>query len=527
MKPNHNATDVSNGRRQVENSLGLRGLRFSGISTGRNCDGYAQYQVSRKDLIAYTNYKPQRRKPSASAEASSSRSRSKSPSMIPLPPSPDIFGDDVERLHFDHFRHRTAPSSNAFVSSGFWSHIVFQVIFQEPTVRYSALALSAWHRQYETPDPAVLSFSLRQYEKALQHMHELLTCADQDRSYLTSILTALILFHCIQNCVGDFPAAEKSLFTSRDLAKSAPSSSISPEEIDLDLKFTIHRLDLHSSTCSDATAPYRHDPGFLSDAEPFPESFRCSLHAFGVLLYLMKDGLHISGMAQHHPGGDEPSTLRLEDIAIRRTSLINLLKQWNDRANALEERMNRSETMTMNMALARILCTIAITTLCKDVADSEMAFDLYQPQFVYIITTVEAILKAAAMPSPSSYSGTHPVLDKAPFSCELGIIAPLFQVGFKCRDPYIRRRAVELLLQSRRREGRWESIAAARVCQRIIEIEEEGLGVVQSCHDIPEHQRIASWVPEVNMSEQTVQATFYIPSALTEGRRWWKEFIAF
>lgn len=450
---------------------------------------------------------------------------------MPIAPSLNVFLNDAESSHFDYFRLKTAPASNSFVSSTFWSHTVFQTSFDEPAIRHLALSLGAWHRHYDSKGEAQeLQYSLKQYDKAMHHAHELLKRADQDKANLGLVLTALVLFHCLQNCIGDYAAAEKSLATARSLATGIPLTSRTDSISDI--KFTIHRLEIHSSTFSDESARYEFDDSFSSEEESTPETFHNLEDAANILLVLLKDAFHINDLGYMAIFLDKPSTMSYEDIWALRTTLFGKLKRWTDRANALEERSSMTEVMTMNIALMRVYHTLALIALCKDKSHSELVWDLYQPQLVYILSTVEAIVKTGAAPSstdPSEThpSETHPVASQQPFSCELGIVAPLFLVASRCRDPLLRRTAVSLLAQCRRHEGRWDSIGAAAVAQRIIEIEEQGLGDVQSCHDIPVSRRISSVLPRVMIAERIVHARFYTPAAPTEEERFKPETIYF
>ena len=190
------------------------------------------------------------------------------------------------------------------------------------------MALSAWHRQHETGDQVALSFSLRQYEQALHHAHDLLRRADEDRTNLTLVLTALIIFHCIQNCIGDYPAAEKSLMTTRSLVKDNPPKA--QNDVITDLKFTLHRLEIHSSTFSDVTAPYRFDHSFAMDDEALPDTFWTIEAAFHVLLVLLKDAFHVSEIGYQELVLGEQVDLTNEEIMTRRTDLLNRLKRWGE-----------------------------------------------------------------------------------------------------------------------------------------------------------------------------------------------------
>ena len=54
-----------------------------------------------------------------------------------------------------------------------------------------------------------------------------------------------------------------------------------------------------------------------------------------------------------------------------------------------------------------------------------------------------------------------------------GIISPLYAAVSRCRDPCIRRKALVLMQRCKRREGLWDSTLAARLGQRVIDIEEQ------------------------------------------------------
>ncbi len=80
------------------------------------------------------------------------------------------------------------------------------------------------------------------------------------------------------------------------------------------------------------------------------------------------------------------------------------------------------------------------------------------------------------------------------------ITTDLSKKAHKCRHPVIRRKAVSLLYSSPRQEGIWDSILTARVAERLIGIEEAGLGKVTRCEDIPDWARISD--VEVSFNRQ-------------------------
>ena len=76
------------------------------------------------------------------------------------------------------------------------------------------------------------------------------------------------------------------------------------------------------------------------------------------------------------------------------------------------------------------------------------------------------------------------------FSMDQNIVFPLFNIAWRCRDPIIRRRAIALLYSSPRQEGLWHSIITARVAEKIMMMEEAGLGEVTCSADVPDENRI-------------------------------------
>lgn len=90
------------------------------------------------------------------------------------------------------------------------------------------------------------------------------------------------------------------------------------------------------------------------------------------------------------------------------------------------------------------------------------------------------------------------------FSLDLGIIAPLYILISRCRDPAIRRRGLQLLASCNRREGIWDSTLTARVAERIIAIEEDGATFhpVLYASQIPEQSRVRDLTTKFGVDRQ-------------------------
>ena len=464
-----------------------------GRTTGRKCDGYAHGAVSRKDLI-----------PLQAQWKKSPRERKRNSVIVPVPKF-DPFEDDSQRRHFDFFRSKTAPFSNSFVSSSFWSHLVFQTALEEPTIQHGVLALSAWHSYFESRDEANVSYAVEQYNRALKYANTLLRRANSSNHDLILVMTALVIFHCVQNCFGDYATSESSLKTARKLANDFELYRTDPDMKEIIL--TVNRLDIHSITFSDASAPYEFPEVFSTSGldHQVPEYFEDVEQCLRILLVILRDSFHVHRLQFLDEYLPQDTMSGLGQISVERSRSLYKLRRWWDLSFELEDRRGKQETMTM--ALMRVYHTVAMLALCKGTSESELDWDLYLPHHVYILDTVSSILEAPRE--------KHPVSGDTPFSCELGIICPLFFIASNCREPLMRRKAVALLLSTRRREGRWESISAAVVAQRLIEIEEEGLEIVTQPSDIPESKRIAFVEPRVCYERGRAEVSFVIPAAPT------------
>ncbi|KAK2594362.1 hypothetical protein QQS21_007922 [Conoideocrella luteorostrata] len=75
------------------------------------------------------------------------------------------------------------------------------------------------------------------------------------------------------------------------------------------------------------------------------------------------------------------------------------------------------------------------------------------------------------------------------FYMEIGILPALFFLCAKCRDPQVRRRAIEIMQSNHIQEGIWNSKMAAKVAQRVIALE-EGEFTVKSSNEIDDVARV-------------------------------------
>lgn len=147
------------------------------------------------------------------------------------------------------------------------------------------------------------------------------------------------------------------------------------------------------------------------------------------------------------------------------------------------------------IAALKMLATNTRILYLMTFSDKESDFDDFLPQFQTIVDLGIEIVgdeerRAAARDCPNPGQCQHrqretwqpqdffPAMGfsaphiKPRFSADLGIVAPLFVVATKCRDPGTRRRAIQLLRSSARREGMWDSEMVANISAWVMNLEE-------------------------------------------------------
>ena len=75
----------------------------------------------------------------------------------------------------------------------------------------------------------------------------------------------------------------------------------------------------------------------------------------------------------------------------------------------------------------------------------------------------------SSLPSPSPSPSSQPA-----FSLDAHVNAYLYGIAIRCRDPRVRRKAIAVMKAANKHEGLWRADLAARIAERIVQLEEEG-----------------------------------------------------
>jgi hypothetical protein len=127
---------------------------------------------------------------------------------------------------------------------------------------------------------------------------------------------------------------------------------------------------------------------------------------------------------------------------------------------------------------------------------SQMVYDDYVQYFKEIIR-IAKILQA------------HPTGNSI-FVFDTRYIPQLYFAAIRCRDPYVRREAIGVMLAKPYREGVWDSFQAGKMAAAVMEIEEEGM---INGSFIPEESRVRGTTIDFNLPNRTGTLKCFLSSS--------------
>jgi len=170
--------------------------------------------------------------------------------------------------------------------------------------------------------------------------------------------------------------------------------------------------------------------------------------------------------------------------------------------------------------------------------DQRMIEGLWYDKFQSYFETMVDLAAAAAEVVPAKGKPTNRPTDcpsdgalssgpRSPtFSLDTTLNLSLFTIVLRCRDPAIRRRAIAVCRSANRQEGLWRSDLVARVCERIVELEEQDLVEVRSCHDVPSEARIQAIKVEFQPTGSAAILHYSLGGRTATQRLFWSESTA-
>jgi hypothetical protein len=449
------------------------------MRTGRACDGYASV-VEKSSLAA----------------------------ILATTPSLAIVKTAKEHRSLLYFENRTAIEFSGWYDGEFWSGLVLQTSSSEACVRHALLALGSLHEAFQTefrpsdqsnqvggksllPSHHHEKYAAYHYVKAI----ELLNTQIITRGWLAVDVLLLCCILCVSYewLRGSYADAQVHLISglrvlrqwSRDRASSTPTSrslsSGSERFIRQTLMPIYTRYALQAKT-SEAALPW--DSSMLPSSQTLPVD---SLKA-------ARDGL-ITVLAQIYLMPHTAPMQSAEQIGVvtvvEQPGVATLVEQWHDCYAAFLNTASMHMQSLPHIRLLDAAYAMNRIILMMNPMDDQMLYDAFTEDFARVLPYAELFVASGA---PA-------------FSVDIAVIPVLYLVSLRCRDPGIRRRAIELNRRVARREGVWDSRVAARVGEEIVRIEEEGKEVGGAA-DVVEFARVKSLTFEADLGGKKVVVKF-------------------
>lgn len=452
----------------------------------------------------------------AAAKPSSSPTRRRSPTPIDdtllfrLMSDP-AFSDALERRYFQFFRQRTIVSATSLIGSRFWDRTVLQAVHLEPAVRHAVLALAGLHQVSEMAQSnddrqRHLAFTERQHHKALEAAKLLVASAqpqDVDR-----VLIACVIFICYEAVRGNYRASQVHMASGRAIWMSNHDRLMHVSRRN-DLAEIVHalaRLDLSALTFQDSSTSipltlsdlYRSEATlevFEFDSVAEARSSLTNLTRWTMLVDVPGDGSENSGASS-----------QMYNYLCELAKCAAQMQSWRHELDILLKRQPELAS-TLPVQLLRLQHAGASALLEAGAFGPETRWDrkAVLAHFTEAISSAERVVAELAK---SESSGS--------FSVEPGYIDVCFSAATRCRDPFLRRRAIEVLRAIPRQENKWHSVPAAAIAEAWVAVEENGLENVQQPSDVPECNRTHMIDVTADVAAQTIAVRFFIGSASEE-----------
>lgn len=394
-----------------------------------------------------------------------------------------MFTSQAERRSFDFFLARASRALGGHFHLEFWSREVMQAAVHQSSIRHLVIALGAAYEGFESEsseapgvgEPSVgRQFALQQANHSIRLMTDLFQSASSSGLSVentSSILTASILFTYIASLQGHMAQAiehvRAGLRVLQDFETSMPSGTTSyPAPLNQLRSILISVYGQVRCIINDEALTKWNRDLLVSDLKPVTWFTSISdAHDY-------VERLHHNMLAYLQTVDFYPPTTPAEQAVYERRR-HDLFRALGDGREALEllaslqgtSSDNRQEGTT-SITILRIYLTLVEMRLSLHAlgpGEREAAFDHLEPYLERILEYCEAVVEAERATKEtraSCYSG-------------LGIVLPLHTVAARCRNPKVRRKALDLLLGGVRRECLWDAGMTADITRKTLDIEEQ------------------------------------------------------
>ena len=420
-----------------------------------------------------------------------------------MAPTLKFEGTQQERRAFELFRKRVSFQLAGDFDGWFWNTLLLQATHREPAIRHAVLALSSLCEQYnrrEDGGSAVSSYSgesplaLQQYNCAIA---ELTSTASKRRLAVDVCLMTCMLFTYFEVIRGHHGSAMWHIASGVRILSELQSNALQGKSssglrisaipyVDLQsFEVIFNRLNSQAHGLGgvplmrlSSTKAAAHIAGFLPEIPPAFRSLEEARHSYE---YHSTQTILLSVPVASNPTPEQLAVPRkyLEIFDVWQEALQMFLKNAGNSLSIAGKQLARI------MQLNRIFFVVNVKVATSERPLHVMHWDEHLEDFKQMTRLARTIVEQNETDMRTDPRYQHR------FAIDMNCIAPLFSIASWCRDPILRREAVALLQRSHNQQGLFDAMIASRVCRRLIEIEEQGLGEVTCCADVPERARLS------------------------------------
>lgn len=398
---------------------------------------------------------------------------------------PHLTHQEFRSFHF--FFKRTAVEWTGWSDRLFWNTLLYQMCSVQPSLRHAVIAVGTLHEINVHGDAdgaeAGRIFSLQQSNKTITSI------IDKGATIpLPVLLISCLLFALLQTVQEDHTIGARAIGTIRTLKSGLMLVDGWEQQRQQQQQ---QQRGVRTSELSKAD-----DEFIFYQVEPIFEMYRSRICAVNDLPCALNASLQRYCSSVSRPRIPSVFSTLLE----ARDSLAEILdwacsvcKEWtvenslptevHDASHRWLLTLRMSERNTVcdpdtshSMSLLKAAHKASFIILRTRAANKETAFDEYNDDFAEIVS----LYRNSAKPRAPAHTT---------FGSEGGSIAILTMVATRCRDPQTRRNALSLLNEDDKMEGIVSSHTGGPISTALMAVE-EGDSQPQSCHEIPESQRV-------------------------------------
>ncbi|KAL4736789.1 hypothetical protein BDV11DRAFT_8107 [Aspergillus similis] len=391
-------------------------------------------------------------------------------------------GTRTERRYIDFFYTRTSHAFSGFYDSKLWSYLIPQFGEHEPSVRHAMTAIGALHVQFQLSASAAGSailtvegsapterFVLEEYNKSIQTLVKSLAAHSREGN-INLALTTCCLFVCLEMLRGNRQEAldhiEAGLRIIHKHEQFTSTGSGRTSELYQQLRDLFLRLNLQASFMGRLLAPLDVDSPDTRNGHIFANLLEARSHLDRLMTKALRFIRSVGILREERPPEVQAK------FEAERDQIYEQLLSWRWSHDKLLDKLGPEVQQSDLCAslLLRIYYHAALLWVHVVLDRDENGHDNFTADFESLMSHAEEIL---CLTSPTRVTEKARAKEtETAFSLEAEIIAPMYYAAIRCRNPFLRRRALNILFQYSKREGMWDAQIYAQVAKVVVEFEE-------------------------------------------------------